>query len=1412
MRTRPRSIFPVRPHWIAIIAGMLYFASEGVAGQANNAQCPRPPGSANPCLGSSPYTLQANEPVVNIGAGNPVNLATGNKYQEAVDVPLRADGLLLVRSYNAMDRTDLGLGSGWRHNFDIYLQRTPNGLQITQADGSRIAFNPRAGQVAAANAPAYGRLQLAASGWTWRWPNGSTLTFDHQGLLSSIRVDRHHLQIQRYSRASIFADKIRHVTSQAGHTLVFHYDRDTRFNARIRLTQIDTPDGPIRYTYDPVAARLAFATISDGSQTRYLYEPAYQAGDPFKLTGLAVAAPEKKNANHVFDSKGQLTRIIALRTGRFRAAGTDKPGWALHAVNGNQNVLLPSQAFYRLRTWHYDKRGRVIRAVMHDEPAGVGTQLFSYLPIGAQRGITRIADGNGHDTTFVWRQRHGRYLLESAKGHGCLGCPAPGLQATYYEDGRLSSINGLYIARHPGGMPSRLSLSDGFWPGLQLHYNPQGLLTFWRSALTGDQTIRYNSKGQPTAQAFANGVRWSYEYDSRYRLRLLREVAAAGSMATTHIRYPQAGGFSLTHPNETRIHAPNPVTGVLRIGVTRPATPDNPHRVHYEDVLLSDPQARQVIHLLPEGGRLQYTYTPAGQLRAIVWEDAGGQRHPVLQINKDGLLAFGNHVRAQYRRDMSGRQQLHVVALAGATIRPILGLDRQVGRDGRILGESYYFPAAASAVKRHYMYGPQQRLAGMIEQHYRYPGGQLARAPVASRKRRIWYAWDSSGAAIARSDGQRIHRSRIVRDASGLPVQVDRVHTRYAANRRLERVYRQGKRILQNLHNGQGLRIVRHDEQALTHFYYQDNRVVGHWSVKTGAPLRIPPNGAISRRYIYAGAIPVAFIDYATAAAFMNAPAAPHAHAINTSIRDALRNIRGKKPAGTLHFIHTDTLGLPLAVTDGQARTVWLARPQPQGKMTPMVSRLTLHLRYPGQYEDEATGWFDNIYRTYDPAFGHYLEPDPAGPLPGADPLGYAAGQPRRYIDPLGLLLFAFDGTRNQGSQSNSNVYKLQKQYNSGPVHYIGGPGTTDGVYALAEPAVYGVSSVLQRPYILGPLGVLLRPLDTLFADSVPGIVRTQMHRLIDSLLTDAASLRTAGGHIPIDIIGFSRGATAARIFANLLMQQTRDGLFTAKIHAPYAKNGQAPDGIMTVSACLDFRFMGLFDTVTQLGVLGSNNAAHDYRVSPAWHWVAHAVALNEHNNIFPLTSIGRSDRQNFHEIGFMGNHSDMGGTIQDTDTTSVANASGLPGDLGNVVLQWMHQQGLSAGVAFKPLPQDLLRIRNPLVHNNLMGYEPENPASERLASDRKMETEDGITIRQHQSVKFGRARRMQIEQFIERDLPTAHALTVADLFYGNMMAVPPGKEKALVSQPIVGRADIQAYAKWLRETAGFELQTGQVW
>src|SRR5690606_35013681 len=142
---------------------------------------------------------------------------------------------------------------------------------------------------------------------------------------------------------------------------------------------------------------------------------------------------------------------------------------------------------------------------------------------------------------------------------------------------------------------------------------------------------------------------------------------------------------------------------------------------------------------------------------------------------------------------------------------------------------------------------------------------------------------------------------------------------------------------------------------------------------------------------------------------------------------------------------------------------------------------------------------------------GQYLEPDPLGPLPGSQALGYAAQQPRRYIDPLGLILFAFDGTRNSAT-TYSNVWKMSQAYLDGPVYYHSGPGNS--------------------MYI---------DWDAVTAGRAAQIVENQWQSLLNALSHSGSLL----DHTPIDIIGYSRGAALARHFGNLVNQHTQDNLFS---------------------------------------------------------------------------------------------------------------------------------------------------------------------------------------------------------------------------------------------------------------------------
>jgi RHS repeat-associated protein len=112
----------------------------------------------------------------------------------------------------------------------------------------------------------------------------------------------------------------------------------------------------------------------------------------------------------------------------------------------------------------------------------------------------------------------------------------------------------------------------------------------------------------------------------------------------------------------------------------------------------------------------------------------------------------------------------------------------------------------------------------------------------------------------------------------------------------------------------------------------------------------------------------------------------------------------------------TGPLGL---ATDG--KVLWRAQYGPFGQVLRIGAfaspssgnrQFRLRLRLPGQYEDEETGLYYNGQRYYDPQRGRYLTPDPLGTPDGPNGYAYVRGNPLKYVDPDGLILFAFDGTR----------------------------------------------------------------------------------------------------------------------------------------------------------------------------------------------------------------------------------------------------------------------------------------------------------------------------------------------------------------------------------------------------------------
>jgi RHS repeat-associated protein len=141
--------------------------------------------------------------------------------------------------------------------------------------------------------------------------------------------------------------------------------------------------------------------------------------------------------------------------------------------------------------------------------------------------------------------------------------------------------------------------------------------------------------------------------------------------------------------------------------------------------------------------------------------------------------------------------------------------------------------------------------------------------------------------------------------------------------------------------------------------------------------------------------------------------------------------------------VTADQLGTPRAVTDGTGTVIWSWAYQgnPFGEQQPTsLAGYVLNLRYPGQYYDAETGTNYNMFRTYDPATGRYLQSDPIGLAGGISTFGYVGGNPLRSIDPLGLC--DQDRCKQLRDKINQLRNELAKRYGDLQANELGLPLT----------------------------------------------------------------------------------------------------------------------------------------------------------------------------------------------------------------------------------------------------------------------------------------------------------------------------------------------------------------------------------
>jgi len=889
---------------------------------------------------------------------------------------------------------------------------------------------------------------------------------------------------------------------------------------------------------------------------------------------------------------------------------------------------------------------------------------------------------------------------------------------------------------------------------------------------SGKTTRRFDAADRMVASLDANGNRASYEYDvmGRIVVQSVTDGSAGGKTTVTTWRYEGSHLVAIEHPNQSERYGYDGQgrvsTRTVILGLASGAHINYTTRYRY-DVL------GQLAGIsLPDGSSLDYRRNSQTQITAVErrpvsnsWPHWLLPRQTIVQdLERDvvGLkhITYGNGIEADYLRSKEGNLARIVYRdpqlpasreQRGSALEALLGIRPALAAPSSVpaLPGALDVPSDPKALLDHrYLWDTQGNLLYTRDKDtatgYAYDARDrliiAATGPHASFAR---YHYDDNGNRLLTQEGmdQGDIRGNTIKsaytpnadrwqteasgdgvtdvhyDATGLP---ERIGTRClvwdALGKLLE--IRDGQRVLARYrYNHHGERIEKIVGSEHTYYLYENRQLVAELDAK----------GTIRRQYVYLGGQPVAVIDTPNGSAH-DTPDAGFVAGI-TKLWSAWFG-KGE----SIVYLQTNHLGAVEMATDSKGKPIWKANYSPFGKIVPAMtqarSSFELNLRLPGQYADKETGLYYNDHRYYDPARGRYLTPDPLGLGGGANVYAYVAANPLRHIDPKGLVLFAFDGSGNDRHDPTqlSNVVNFWKLYQD-QKFYITGVGTKDDDTGIAPTSTDIGGTVDIASAYSG------KPRITAMINNLNGYS--------DTVADDVA--------FNIDIVGFSRGAAEGRDFANQIAANIKDGYY----HYISKSNGKAQCQKVTLN------FMGLFDTV-----LSTHTGDYQLGIPDAFKYVAQATALNEYRGgavSFPLESIrGAPTPQEATRIerGFLGAHSDIGGSYPD-------------GDLAKVALVWMIDQANLAGLKMNEPNRNV--IANPVLHdkssNLISGAEGGGPTA--TSEDRDVRYLDGRVEKQ---------RKMTLDVM-------SYADTVQFIKY---------KANPNTRDEIAGTVDMKGYLQWL--------------
>lgn len=242
--------------------------------------------------------------------GNPINSATGNKYQREVD--FRSAGpspLTIERHYNSSDQERGPFGVGWRWraaaslNFDRLI--STNLVTVRLGDGRVLKFT-KVDQRWEGDKDVRLKLEEVSGGdgYALHSPDGSVVRFGPDGQMISWIDKLGRKTVYEYNSSALLVS----ILSSFGQALSISYTTDEL------ISQIQySPDISLRYEYD-AARRLVRVIFPGGASKKYFYE---NPDHPYALTGIQDESGERYST-YRYDRDGRAVESFhAGGSGRY---------------------------------------------------------------------------------------------------------------------------------------------------------------------------------------------------------------------------------------------------------------------------------------------------------------------------------------------------------------------------------------------------------------------------------------------------------------------------------------------------------------------------------------------------------------------------------------------------------------------------------------------------------------------------------------------------------------------------------------------------------------------------------------------------------------------------------------------------------------------------------------------------------------------------------------------------------------------------------------------------------------------------------------------------------------------------------------------------------------------------------------